>query len=512
MDQQRPIGGQDPASQAIADVLAGRISRRSFIRRATVLGLSGGTIAAVIAACGGGTASDSPAPAATAAPTAAPATAAPTAAVTPEPAPAFDPMRYAGEKVRIAMVDGERDDSGLKDKKDEIKEKMGIDVELTTLALGALLESNNQNLRAPESAFDILHVLGFSVAGTVGADLFQEITPWVADPARTPADYNLADFPAGALDYNGYFDVANGEFGGDKLYLIPGVHSGSCILFYRKDLFDAAGVAVPTNWEDYLAAAKTLTSGDVAGNCMIGANDVSLFLVDWYTRFITMGGQFTKGSKADKTLETNLTSPEAVRALQHMIDCVPYAPAAVTSYGFTEGLDAFISGKVAMMLFWSTIGGSIYGPDSPVAATTETAVMPADAGQTPRAIRGGWGLGIPKNLPEKNKDVAWHLMTYLTSAEFEKYQVATYQTDPNRSSTFIDPELVSALPYLPIAGEAALSAQILEVANIPETFAIVGEVAREFNLALTGTQDAATACQKAQDASLAILRTGGHLA
>ena len=130
----------------------------------------------------------------------------------------------------------------------------------------------------------------------------------------------------------------------------------------------------------------------------------------------------------------------------------------------------------------------------------------------PSAIRGGWGLGIPKNLPDANKDVAWHLMTYLTSAAFEKYQVGTYQTDPNRASTFIDPELVSKLPHLPIAGEATASAQILEVANIPETFAIVGEAAREFNLALAGTQDAATACQKAQDASLAILRTGGHLA
>jgi hypothetical protein len=43
---------------------------------------------------------------------------------------------------------------------------------------------------------------------------------------------------------------------------------------------------------------------------------------------------------------------------------------------------------------------------------------------------------------------------------------------------------------------AAESAQILEVANIPETFEIVGAAAREFNLALTGTQDAATACQK----------------
>lgn len=507
MEHDDARGGQEPANRAssvIQDVLAGRISRRQFVRRATALGMSGGAIAAVVAACGGTTTSAGPTTAPTDAPTTAP---------SGEPsAAAFDPMRYAGEKVRIAIVDGERDEAGLKDKIADIKSTMGIDVELTTMALGALLESNNQNLRAPESAFDILHVLGFSVAGTVGADLFQELTPWVADPARTPADYDLADFPDGVLQYAGYFDVAKGEFGGDKLYLIPGIHSGSCILFYRKDLLDAAGVAVPTNWDEYLAAAEKLTTGDVAGNCMIGANDVSLFLVDWYTRFITMGGSFTTGSKADKTLMTNFTSPESIRALQHMIDCVPFAPAAVTSYGFTESLDAFISGKVAMMAFWSTIGGGIYSPDSPVAATTETAVMPADAGQTPRAIRGGWGLGIPKNLPDKNKDVAWHLMTYITSAAFEKYQVGTYQTDPNRASTFIDPELVSKLPHLPIAGEATATAQILEIANIPETFAIVGEAAREFNLALAGTQDAATACQKAQDASLGILRTGGHLA
>ena len=503
MDQQRSPGGQDLAAKAIADVMAGRISRRTFIQRATLLSLSGGTIAAVLAAC-------SPA-ASSSAPSAAPSA---SGAGSAEPsAAAYDPMRYAGETVRIALVDGERDEAGLKDKIPEIKEKMGIDVELTTMALGALLESNNQNLRAPESAFDVLHVLGFSVAGTVGADLFQEITPWVSDPLRTPEDYDLADFPQGALDYAGLFDVANGEFGGDKLYLIPGIHSGSCIVFYRKDLLDAAGVAVPTNWEDYLTAAEALNKDGVAGNSMIGANDVSLFLVDWYTRFITMGGQLTTGSKADKTLQTNFTSPESVRALQHMIDCAKFAPAAVSSYGFTEGLDAFSTGKVAMMLFWSTIGGSIYNPEtSTVADVTETAVMPADAGQTPRAVRGGWGLGIPKNLPDKNKDVAWHFLTYLTSAEFEKYQVKTYQTDPNRASTFIDPELVADLPYLPIAGEAAESAQILEVANIPETFAIVGEAAREFNLALTGAQDAATACQKAQDASLGILRTGGHLA
>ena len=74
-------------------------------------------------------------------------------------------MRYAGQTVSILLVDGERDDLGLRDKLDEIRETMGLEVEVSTLALGALLESNNQNLRADQSAFDIAHILGSASPG-----------------------------------------------------------------------------------------------------------------------------------------------------------------------------------------------------------------------------------------------------------------------------------------------------------------------------------------------------------
>ena len=426
---------------------------------------------------------------------------------------AFDPMRYAGQTVSVLLVDGERDDSGLRDKIGEIKEMLGIDVEVSTLALGALLESNNQNLRADQSAFDIAHILGFSVAGTVGAGLLTPLNDFVADPARTPADFDLADFPAGALDYCGYFDVEAAQFGGDDLYLIPGIHSGSVIMYYRPDLYEEAGLEVPTNWEDYLANAEALHQGDVSGTSMIGANDVSLFLVDWYSRFITMGGQLMNGAPATQDFEPNLTSEAAVRALQHMVDCTAFSPSGVTSYGFTESVDAFSVGNVGHMICWSTIGGSVFDPEtSRVSDTVDVAVMPADSGQTPRAVRGGWGLGIPNNLPDERKDVAWHLLTYLASKEFEQYQVATYKTDPNRLSTFENAELVAELPYLPIAGAAAETAQILETAIIPENFELVGEAAREFNLALTGSQTAEEACAHAQDSWAAILQRAGHLA
>jgi multiple sugar transport system substrate-binding protein len=479
---------KDGEARLVQSLLSGRISRRAFIQRAAATGMSAAAIGAALSVAGVRAQS-------------------PTAAA----GGAFDPMRYAGSTVRITLVDGENDEKGLLDKIPEIQETMGITVEVNTQALGALLEQNNQNLTAPESAVDIMHILGFSVAGTAGAGLMTDITDWVADPFRMPADYDFADFPAGQLDYCGFFNVQTGEFGGDTLFMIPGIHSGSCVMFYRPDLLEAAGLEVPTTWEAYLAAAEALNKDGVAGNSMIGANDVSLFLVDWYTRFITMGGQFTTGNKNDKTLNTNLNSPEAVAALQHMIDCVQFAPEAVTTYGFTETVDQFATGNVALMIMWSTIGGRVYGPDSPIKDTVSVAQVPASEGQTARAIRGGWGLGIPANLPQERKDAAYQVLTFITSKEFEKHQVGTYQTDPNRISTGSDSDLVAQLPYLPEAVAAIESAQILEIANIPETFQIVGEISREFNLALAGTKDATTACADAQTASEGILRTGGHL-
>ena len=135
--------------------------------------------------------------------------------------------------------------------------------------------------------------------------------------------------------------------------------------------------------------------------------------------------------------------------------------------------------------------------------------MPAEDGN-PRSIRGGWGLGIPANQSQEAKDCAWHILTQITSKEFNKYQVLNYQTDPNRSSTADDQEIVAALPYIPEAVAALESAQFLEFVDLPETFEIAGAVAREINLALTESKDAATAMTDAQTAVDAILQRQGY--
>src|SRR5262249_2733883 len=147
---------------------------------------------------------------------------------------------------------------------------------------GPLLEKANQNLKAPTSSFDAIMVLGFSVSQMVGGGYFDVLNPRLK---KVPPNYDFpGDFPIGELDYVGHYDVKPQRFGGKTLYLIPGLHGGSVIMYYRKDLLKAAGLAVPTTWAQYLAAAKKLNTGGVAGNSMIAkSGDVSMFLVDWYT-------------------------------------------------------------------------------------------------------------------------------------------------------------------------------------------------------------------------------------
>lgn len=468
---------------AIEDVVAGRMSRQDFVKRATALGISASALAGMLAAFGARAGE---------------------AAVAPEAA-----RRFAGTTIN-ALVAAEGDEKGVQDKVGEIKRRFGINLKVTALAVGPLIEKANQNLRAPRSSFDIMQVLGFSVSQMVGGDNFERLNPYLRS-SKTPRTYDFADFPKGQLEYVGYFDVKKQRFGGSDLYLIPGLHGGSAILFYRKDLLRKAGVAVPKTWGQYLRAAQKLNTDGVAGNSMIAkSGDVSMFLVDWYTRFTTTGGKLMSGSPAGKTFKPRLDSPQAVAALQHMVNCVEYASDGVLQYDFTASTDAFSAGRTAMMLMWSTIAGGVYDPNkSKVAKNVGVAVTPGVGRNAGRAVRGGWGIGIPKNA--QNKDAAWQVITYLTSKEWERYQVGKYKTDPSRKSTYVNPAIVKSAPYLPVAGKVFEKASILEIALVPETFEMITAAAEEFSAALNGSSSAREACGKANDRWTKILKRGGHL-
>jgi multiple sugar transport system substrate-binding protein len=426
---------------------------------------------------------------------------------------AFDWKQFAGTKINMLIVGGEGDDRAFADLVPEFMEQTGIEVEITAPALGPLIETTLQNLQAEQSGYDVISYLGFLTTQQVGAGFYDRLNDYIDNPAITPPDWDFPDFLQPALRNVGLFNLETGERGvGEDVYGIPGTHSGSVIYFYRKDLFDAAGLQPARTWDEFQAAAEALHSDEVAGASFIGANDFSLALVDWYTRFITIGGVLMTGSPQTKDFTPHVDSPEAVRALQMLIDLLPYAPENVTRYGCAENVDGFSTGKIAQMIFWSTIAGPIFNEENSMVATvTGTGPVPADPGQTPRSIQGGWGISIPKNSDPAKKDAAWLTLAWFTSKRVNNYLVEAYQIDANRTSSFTDPALVAKFPYLTDALAAASTAQTLETSNIPETFQLNDVMNVEFNAALLGIQDAQTACTKVQEQWLAMLRSAGHL-
>ena len=133
---------------------------------------------------------------------------------------------------------------------------------LTTRPSPTLGESNNQNLEAPESAFDIMHVLGFTVAADRrGRASSSRSSRTSTIPSKTPADYDFADFPAGPARLHRL--LRRRERRVRRRHPVPHPRHpqriGHALLSHGPA--EAAGLELPTTWAEYLAAAEALTNG-----------------------------------------------------------------------------------------------------------------------------------------------------------------------------------------------------------------------------------------------------------
>ncbi len=426
---------------------------------------------------------------------------------------AFTYPRYDGTTINALMVSAENDDTSLRDAAADIKSLFGINLVVTDLALGTMISKGLASLRSNTATYDIIDVLGFVVSQFVGPGYCTSLDGYLNDPKLTAPDYDFSDFPIQQLNYTGYYNTKTQSFGKPgSLYLIPGVHEGGVAMYYRTDILKAHGLSEPKTWDDYFNVVKTVhdPSHGIYGTAFIGANDVSLFLVDWYCRFASEGGQLMSGSPVNGTYTPHLDSPKGIQALQRILDVKPYAPKGVGAYGFTEAVNAMARGKVAIMITWGTIAGQLYDPtQSKVAGKVAAALNPGTGMYHGASIRGGWGLGIPKNSP--HKEAAWQVIQYFTTKKAEVYRTLKYDIEPGRISSHLNPQVIQKFPFMPVLQQVYLKGHLLEIANIPETFEMAGVAARSFNLAVVGQMTAEQACKKANADWIAILKRAGHL-
>jgi multiple sugar transport system substrate-binding protein len=118
------------------------------------------------------------------------------------------------------------------------------------------------------------------------------------------------------------------------------------IPLYRMDIFQQAGVKVPTTWDEWRAASKKLTGNGKYGQVNSGADNVTEHMLE--TLMINNGGGlFSPDGKLD--FATNPLNIEALRFFADLVQDGSFDPASI-GYQSADAIRAFNRGDAAMIV------------------------------------------------------------------------------------------------------------------------------------------------------------------
>ncbi|MEA5554214.1 ABC transporter substrate-binding protein [Anabaena cylindrica UHCC 0172] len=187
--------------------------------------------------------------------------------------------------------------------------------------------------------------------------------------------------------------------------------AGDIGIFYRRDLFQAAGIKeVPKTWEQLREVAKKLTIDkngdhhpDQYGLLMpLGKSEWTVSM--WYPFLFSSGGTVVKNNRP------HLVNEQTIAALQFWKDLITDGSTKFSEpeRGFEE--DDFISGRVAMQLTgpWTFIMKSQVDYD----------VMPIPINLKPASVISSGNMFVMKTIAEREQ-AAWKFLEYIVSEEFQ---------------------------------------------------------------------------------------------
>jgi sorbitol/mannitol transport system substrate-binding protein len=326
-------------------------------------------------------------------------------------------------------------------------EKANPDIQLKWVILeeNVLRQRATTDITTNSGQFDVMTI------GTYEAPQWGK-RGWLAPMTNLPADYDLDDVVKTARDglsYNG------------TLYALP-FYVESSMTYYRKDLFDAAGLKMPEQptYTQIKQFADKLTdkSKGQYGICLRGKAGWGENMAYVSTLVNTFGGRWF-----DEKWQAQLTTQPWVKAVTFYADLLKNdGPPGASSNGFNENLTLMSSGKCAMWIDATVAAGMLYNKSqSQVADKIGFAAAPIEV--TPKGAHWlwSWSLAIPKT--SKSQDAAKKFVEWATSKQYIELAAKDegWASVPpgTRKSTYARPEYKEAAPF----GDFVLKA--IETAN-----------------------------------------------
>ncbi len=309
------------------------------------------------------------------------------------------------------------------------------------------IEVTYRELPPPSSSTEVHQQLVQSLGrGDGSVDVFTQDVIWIAEFANAgwalPLD-SYFDASARADYFPGLIQACTWN---GKLTALPWyVDSG--MLYYRKDLLDAAGIQVPTTWDELTAAATTLQNTNKAKFGFLWQGKQAEVLVCDLVEFVGSAGGSMLASDG-KTV--NIADPAAVKAIQYMYDTMNtrgISPKDLLSWDEEPSRRPFTAGQAAFLRNWSYVYPIAQDPSqSQVVDKVGVAPLPSFAGGKSTACLGGYQFGVSSS--SKHKDAAVEFVTWLSSPDTQLKFATDVGLAPSRASVFENPALAQANPFM----------------------------------------------------------------
>jgi multiple sugar transport system substrate-binding protein len=327
----------------------------------------------------------------------------------------------------------------------------GVTVKLTQIAFSGYIDSLTTRFAAGNPP-DVLHLPTRNAAQFAAQDWLEPLDDLLKG----------TDIPANWTQLQ-----SSVTFGGKNLGILLMGYAN--VLYYNEKMFKDAGVAIPKNIDELVAAAKKLTN-EKTGQFGFGLTttdhpnvygDASVFVYG-------MGHSFFKNG------QYNFTDPAVVKDMDYFRELAKYSPKG-TSTELKRQL--FIDGKIAMTIDGPWVAAMLPKANESFRDSLKIMLppLPKAAGNPSNSIH------IPAGLAPERKALVWKFIQVLTSPEMQTRYTVLTQSPAGRNNSLTG-DLAKQYPGL----TAVIAASSKAVNMLPESPNVLANYAQFSKMAGTG--------------------------
>jgi multiple sugar transport system substrate-binding protein len=391
--------------------------------------------------------------------------------------PAFAQGAHAGKEVKVLAVQATQFQAHEKRAK-AFTEQTGAKVTFVYVPFVALRERLTAEMVGGSADFDVITAMDVWI-------------PPLMDKYLAPIDGRLPGAKIDMERYPGAFRAAGKSTVNGGTYGLP----NRChiqLLWYRKDLFDKAGLKPPATWAELVETGRKVQEANpgIAGVTIPYARNDGQNLMVWYNFLWGAGGDLF-----DTQMRPIFNSAAGVQATQDFVDIIlkhKITPPGAASFNETESILNFVQGKSAMTPCWWHIYNRFRMPDSIVKLDqVGFTPLPSYRGAGPTTYTNQWIYGLNKN--SKNQDAAFAFMAFASQPEIER----DILLDPAESDVVSvhwqnlrDPQVNARFNGMHGIAAKALETTTKAIPNIPEFLPVVDVLASAMSeIVATGGAD-----------------------